>query len=824
MLIPTLGANWFIKTLALLFVWALDSLAYLLVSISYTIFYAVSGLNLFSTAEGAEIYTTISERIYLVLSIAMVFVFAYFIIMMIIDPDGSAGKTTSSLVKETVISLIAIVVLPTLFNWMSIFQEHVIKENTIGTIILGVNGSVGENPGKQISMIVFTAFYHPVGSSYSTFMKNDGTMKEKTIDGDELGAIEECEKNGASNKICQQYYDGLSEWASDPNKVAVTDLTSRKKLRHAIGDDNGMEYMWILSTGCAIAVAYFFFSYAIDLGTRAVKLGFLQLIAPVPLILRIFPTSKKNFDTWKSELIKTYLEVFLRLAVIFFIVLLCQSVPIFIDALWASNDNVPGGIVTKAIATVCLILGLLKFAKDAPALFKTLFASNGGLFAGMDWKPGMKRRIAENEYAMKGLSTGVGALGGMAGNIAMRAHQSYNNNPNAGNGLSNSVGAGFQAALAGLTAAPRGLISGGRKGFTNTPTELSGESIRNVANSGVDAAHASMVTAQNKHQDMRDNLSDPSAWANNKIADMTDNRNEFLGHMFGTGVGGQAALDTANKASTTIGNYMKLAESKTKSTSDAWTDLEKKLNKGEIVEFGGKKYSLAGGTYTETKPLDPKYRSTDAITGDIANLNAQKTEIGKKIAALDKEFANALNGSSKYTPKDIADKKSKLLEQNKAADASIANFQKELADTNEAIKNATVTQEYSTMKDLKSIFDQRKNEIIAEAVNGDFKAGATTTMANLNKQLSKELANLGQENINKINEKIVDCFKDSSNSELKKITNVQQLVKHMSDQNAVIDADTIAALGKVKSMLGNQASNIVIMEQQKAQQKQEDKK
>lgn len=816
MLIPTLGANWFIKTLALLFVWALDSLAYLLVSISYTIFYAVSGLNLFSTAEGAEIYTTISERIYLILSIAMVFVFAYFIIMMIIDPDGNSGKTTSSLVKETVISLIAIVVLPTLFNWMAIFQDHVIRENTIGTIILGVNGSVGENPGKQISMIVFTAFYHPVGSSYSTFMNNDGTMKSD--------AVSVCENNGASNKICQQYYDGLAQWASDPNKVAVTDLTSRKKLRHAIGDDNGMEYMWILSTGCAIAVAYFFFSYAIDLGTRAVKLGFLQLIAPVPLILRIFPTSKKNFDTWKSELIKTYLEVFLRLAVIFFIVLLCQSVPIFVDALWASNDNVPGGIVTKAIATVCLILGLLKFAKDAPALFKTLFASNGGLFAGMDWKPGMKRRIAENEYAMKGISTGQGAMSGLHAAYSARRQQSYERNAN-GLGAANSGGAKWKARAAGLTAIPRGLVTGAKQGYTNSLSDLSSDSIKNLKHGSVDAAHASLVASQNKNKDRNEFIAgvrgqykedknnhvsfvDRVATAGSSIAGEISRNNDIYmaeraevkaerkAYYAGVGAGGQAALDTANKASTTIDSYMKLAESKTKSTADAWTDLEKKLNKGEVVEFGGKKYTLNGGTTTVQNPIDPNLRPLSKIMDEM-----EKVYGDSGIDHLEDQDYSSLSPENQAKFKALSD---------------------EYKRTKAAMKPTFHTENFSDLKALKDIFDQRKNEIIADAVMGDLQGGATATMANLSKQLSKEIGNLGKENIDKINAAVQKFNLSDSRGDA--IKSVEQLAKHMSDQNAQIDANTIAALGKVKSMLGSQAKNIVIMEQQKAQQKKEDKK
>ena len=91
---------------------------------------------------------------------------------------------------------------------------------------------------------------------------------------------------------------------------------NHKKLRHWVGDT--MTYSIVLSSFAALACAYVFFIYAIDIGTRAVKLGVLQLISPVPVVLRIFPNTKKSFDTWFSHLKKTYLELFIRVAVIFF--------------------------------------------------------------------------------------------------------------------------------------------------------------------------------------------------------------------------------------------------------------------------------------------------------------------------------------------------------------------------------------------------------------------------------------------------------------------------------------------------------------------------
>lgn len=766
MLLTMIGeADWFIKTLALLFVWALDSLAYLLVSVSYNIFVAVSQLNIFATEEGSLIYDTIVSRLYMVISLAMVFVFAYFLIMMIIDPDGGAGKSTSNLVKQTIISLIVIAVLPTVYNYMAIFQQHVLQENTIGTIILGGNGLSGTNAGKNISMIVFTSFYHPKGSTYATFLDSDGTMRNKDT------AVSECKANGAKEKVCESYYNGLKEWLEDTDNDDLYSVTGRKTLRHNIGEDDGMEYMWVLSTGCAIVVAYFFFSYAIDLGTRAVKLAFLQIISPVPLIMRVFPKSEKTFNTWLSEIKKTYIEVFIRVAVIFFIVLLCQYVPTFIGALWNANDTVEGGIVVKALATVALILGLLKFAKDAPDLFKTMFDTGGGLFSGLDFKPGMKRRIEDNSLAMKGMSAGLGGIGGMVGNMAMGAYNSYKKNSQSGDPKKNAVAA-VRAAGAGLASAPRGLVSGARQGLKNSPNTLG--DMGNSLGSGMDAAQNSLTRAQNSRNNFKEEVKD--FWSNKggyikeHAADFGEKIEELGDKLTGQTAAGSAALATINKSTDTISKYMDLAGKAVEPYDKAFDDLRKKLIKGETVTYNGKTYSLNGAAITDTRTAEEIYKSE----------GYGKNAVGHYFNPHTSEY------DEHYDPK-----------------------------TDKHYTEPRTIQT-STLKDLKEVFDSAKNTIIADTINDKYKSGGATYMATLKDQFEKELGNVGSSVVSEMNNKIKEMHIDG-------VANVNELLTQMSDKNNKITAEHIAALDKVKSTLSNQGKNIVINDQQKKEKDKESK-
>ena len=99
---------------------------YICIGWFYQVFIAVAKTNLFSR----EVFDKITSRLYIIVAMAMLFIFAYNIILMIIDPDkkqttGNAGK----LVKDTIISFVLVILLPTIFNYMYVFQNNVIESN-----------------------------------------------------------------------------------------------------------------------------------------------------------------------------------------------------------------------------------------------------------------------------------------------------------------------------------------------------------------------------------------------------------------------------------------------------------------------------------------------------------------------------------------------------------------------------------------------------------------------------------------------------------------------------------------------------------------------
>ena len=724
-----LGAGFITRTLGDIFIRLFDTVAYTLVSVSYRIFLAVSELDLFGGGTaGAALYEMFTKKMYLVLSVVMLFIFAYELILLLINPDGDGTKKTTGLLKDFVISIALVVVLPVVFKYMTVFQLHVIKNNTIGALVLGTaptSSNTAESAyGDSIGMVVLMAFYHPQGAGYDSFFETTGEFKG--ID----QAVTDCEAGGkASHDTCQSWAEALDKWNTKMQNsglvfAGLNDITQNSGLINTLGDSDGSEYMWILCTGCGILVAWFFISYAIDLGTRAVKLGVLEIISPIPVMFNAIPKMKKSFETWKGELIKTYVELFVRLAIIFFIVKLCTLVPEFVEIIFKdSMTGVKGDFLVKAITMVVLILGLLKFAKEAPELFKSLFDNGGGLFKGLNFKPGVKGRIESNEYAMKGMSAVTGAALGTAGNVVQRYRQAQFDKD--GNEFKNSHKT--FSALTALTAAPRGLITGARSGLKNSSSTLKG--LKDTGYSAIADAHTSEENAFNRdfrtavRQTYRDNRDDGRTNAEDSMlldhiktngGEYLNKKMAFFGNVggglknFGDELSGKnqtfssREVENLNKISGSLSSL----ENYVKSGFDKVTDSIIKA-KTEALKKTYEKGRLAG-------------RTAEQINDDIKRINEKYTElINQAKATYLSKNANqveVLASSYKQLDKDIRNanidsRTMRAINEKIYEKVGVSSVSELVAKANIAAEAKDYTQflkAMDTMKDIHKIVDDAK--------------------------------------------------------------------------------------------------------------------
>lgn len=412
------SASWFKETINLLMLWLCDML-YRVIGLLYQVFVAITKVNLFDR----DTFTQITRNMYVVMGIAMLFIFAYNIILMIINPDDkkSTGSTTK-VVKETIISLTLVILLPTIFNWMYVFQNNIINSGIISSIILnnvGSNDNVDttcnysdygfdnyatydgtglikgqgkfgvENKVDEITQVcnkfnnksqnvkslkgaylvaptILSAFYRPTNFTYedcANFIENNHASGD-------FGT-------GDDKQICINYYYDIeySKLSGDTSK-----FTKDRYLINIVADDtkDEMELNALFAIVAGVIAAIMYFSYCIGIGVRVAKLGVLQIVSPIAVMLRIVPKQKEAFfDKWFKNVKETYLDVFIRLLIINFALFAISLIPDIMNTLFSSVKDIDSGGVIKALATVFIILGILQFGKECPDLIKEFFGNSG---------------------------------------------------------------------------------------------------------------------------------------------------------------------------------------------------------------------------------------------------------------------------------------------------------------------------------------------------------------------------------------------------------------------------------------------------------------
>lgn len=560
---------------------SIDYVIYMIINVCYQLFEVVSKVEVFTT----ENVGVISRRIYTIIGIVMLFVFAYNIILSIIDPDqlNKGDKSIKNIIQNTIISIVLVTLFPLICEYMQIFQDHIVENNTLGNLIMGSTASdSGENGDTKgalnVSVTIFTAFYHPLNEN-----KEAVTLAEC-----EDSSIEMCEHYRELAEEGKNSISGLYRFFKDPD------------LKQGISDEK-MEYLFLLSTIAGAVAAYLFLSFSLDLGVRAAKLGALKLIAPVPILLRITKPKGGVFDKWFGEFTKTYLQIFERIIIINFAMLLIGFV---------SDINVfasGGSSLVNAVATVVVILGILKFAKDAPKLIEDIFSIKIPEMS-------LKKKLNDNEYAKRAATLG-GAVAARVPQSLFNSGKAFVENFKKDQNGQRHIARGLYKGALGLAGVVPTALNAGRRGWQNGNVsdwrEVKGaigtarvqenadinaikNNIKGIPGKAVGLATGIATEAQNA-------VNNPKTWVSEKF-DSLDN-----------------ILNNNNGVSNEKLTAAKAMQSKFKTLFDAFTDQQtedarkgalKDYQNGKSVKFrkaiiGKNGQTYTAGTAVPVTELDP---------------------------------------------------------------------------------------------------------------------------------------------------------------------------------------------------------------------------
>lgn len=697
----------------------IDSAVYGFIAVVYNLIEDLANTSILSMTDMNEF----ASRIYALLGIFMLFKVSFSIISYIVSPDKISDSSTGmgGIIKNVLITLVLILIVPTCFTLLYEAQSAILSENIIPKLLLGTNSDAStidneiyvapacqeiesdfedkqkdekyatsaKDNGNYIALMVFRNFYQlgdgsvePEDSSYynEKFLPAYCGFGENRIGVSYL--LQSGIYNGPIEKLpsgdLEKFLEGISDIIDiiQPGNYIGRSIGDWVISKLGLGPSTYyIDYNYFISTIVGIFVIFILVSMAFDVAIRSVKLTFLQLISPIPIISYVDPKSGKDgmFKRWYTEVFKTWASLFIRLLALFFGVYLIKQ----LGQLYRIGNH--KYLSSNFWIQLFMLLGVLMFCKELPKLLEQLIP---GMKGSGSFKLNPLKRINEDSIGGKFLTGGImgagamtaSALGGAGANAihSIRHGKNWKDSfKSAGRGLGTGA---FYGAKNGFAA--------GKSGKYNVMSETG----KSIQQSSKHRNYEDMLAAQGE-------IKGPFKAVRNQAWDkFTDLIGEQQA-MGGTGVIKgrikelQEQLDQEqgreNQYNTAFGNYT----AKNPARTPGYVEAGKyKVTKDENGKFVGK---MEYSSYQE-------YMAK--ITGDGQKIKDMEKEISKNLQgvfrneaerklAVDKELGKRLEKDYKNTDKFISQNEFTEVQNLSSAIAESSAIQKDLKSQIGKIEN-----------------------------------------------------------------------------------------------------------------------------------------
>ena len=422
--------------------------------------------NIFMILARAEILNdnyiqAIYNRVGMILGLFMIFKLSFSLIQSLIDPEKLTDKKSGfgSIITRCIVSIVLLGITPSLFKMAFKIQNIIVgTENDTNNIIYKfvVADAETENAatfGRTLATDLYFSFF---------------TEKTEGIISDGIDVITDPD---GKTVLETKDYDYLRQSVKD-GSLDFDDMVYYLSLRA----NGAYTIKWdvLFSIGVAIAVIYILITYCISVATRVIQLAYLQLIAPVP-ILSYISDPEGAFKNWTKQCMTTYLDLFMRLAIIYFIIAVSRQILTIMsdESKLLSSTGLSPDSGEYIWVKIFLILGLLMFGKRVPELLKDLFPNMGGGAASLGFGLKSPKKMLEDipllgkpveRVAKAGIGAGLIGAGALAANGlhgAANMRKTWKDNKGKKGRFRKTVGAGAK----GIFSMAGGAVGGARVGL-----------------------------------------------------------------------------------------------------------------------------------------------------------------------------------------------------------------------------------------------------------------------------------------------------------------------------------------------------------------------
>lgn len=416
------AAEWMRTALTTIALW-LDWIVYELLTYAYALFAVMCRLN-FSSLQ--ILLSTIVVRIQILFGVVMLFIVAFNLLTLIIDPsDKKIEQNGTKLGVKIIVSIGLLVVGNFVFGLLDNLQNAILNESVIEKVIVGANegNAIPSDNGQSYNQ-------------YESFISSGRWISYHLFFSFYKNSTPELEEGVLNGKL--KFYNIV--------------IKSKDTIKY--------EYP-IISTFCGLLAIVMYVTFAIDIGVRALNIMILRVILPVAAMGYIIPKKgeeilKKYITTYFSTYAQLFAKIFISYLIVYLMMALMSLLLThtannvvsqgMIDAFENQNFLSSFPIFFRVILLILIFISLYFFYKKLPELIskilgveitsgKGLIAKTMGIIGGV-----ASLTLGAAAGFAGGLATGIaGGIRGKAGFVGAAKAAMHN----AGQGVKKNVGKGL---------------------------------------------------------------------------------------------------------------------------------------------------------------------------------------------------------------------------------------------------------------------------------------------------------------------------------------------------------------------------------------------
>ena len=405
---------------------ALDSVAYGLLDDVYEIILNLSDMRILTDGIVSEIM----GNIYVIFGVIAFFRLALVLINSLIDPEkmNEKGKGLSSILIRTVTMIILVAIVPFLFDLAYEFQGKIVtqnpRQNIVFQIVLGDETGVLGDDSATAGQVLRNSLLSTVITIDDAYLVNSGRVCTDPNDAGcgfyPLKCVDQgngtCQNTGGyvydettcGTDECQEAV-GMYNMMYVNEDISPSGLAGYATVSSEFGNNEiyVYNYMFLLSTVIGVFVTYVLITFGIDIAVRMFELAVLEVVSPLFIATYIDPNSSKSgpFKNWLTAVGKSYSVLFVRMALlafIVFIILLLKTESI--SDLFYNFGSIGSWV------KVFVIIGLLIFAKKAPSWISNMLGIKSDDGFGLNLAKRLGGMAIAGGMVTRGLDRAKGAL------------------------------------------------------------------------------------------------------------------------------------------------------------------------------------------------------------------------------------------------------------------------------------------------------------------------------------------------------------------------------------------------------------------------------